>query len=285
MNILITGAGGFIGQRFLQALRETSHNVYALCYQAEEGCFEEVKDVFVRDITESFQIPGFFDCVFHLAACNLTNVGGSDYEAYHRINVQGTEHVIKAMKTKHFVFMSTALVYRREGGAVDENSSIEPSGDYAKSKWEAEELCRQYFSENQLTIFRPVNIVGPGQAEKAVIPVFFQKALHNENLELIHPKDTLLQFLYVDDVIGAFQRLLKRNHGCGIVNLAPNVSIALWELAEAIVKQTKSSSEICYLREGKAVQSQILAQKAKDVLGWQAQILPEEIIQNYHKNL
>ncbi len=272
MNILITGADGFIGRRLFEVLKKTSCHVYPLTHNDQ-------------DITQSFKLKESFDCVFHLAACNVTHVGKTDYETYHRVNVQGTENVIKAVNTKYFIFMSTGLVYQREGKDIDESSPIKPQGAYAKSKWEAEQICRQYFSEDQLTILRAVNVVGPGQAEKAVIPVFFKKTLNNEPIELIHPKDTLLQFLYVNDVVNVFQKLLERNQGCGTMNLAPETGISLGDLAEMIVRQTNFSSEIKCLNGVKAINVKVLAAKAKKVLGWQATTSPSRIINIYSENL
>jgi len=268
MNILITGTDGFIGRRLFETLKLTTHHIYSLTR----------KD---QDITQPFKLKESFDCIFHLAACNLTNVDKADYETYHCVNAQGTENVIKAVNTKHFVFMSTAMVYKKEGKDINEESVVDPQSDYARSKWEAEQICQQYFSEEQLTILRAVNVAGPGQAEKAVIPVFFKKALNNELIELIHPKDTLLQFLSVDDVVEVFQLLLDKKQGYGIMNLALETGISLGDLAEMIVWQTKSSSKIKCLSKTKVRNSCILARKVKEVLGWQARVNIENIIEKY----
>ncbi|VAX35706.1 UDP-glucose 4-epimerase [hydrothermal vent metagenome] len=272
MKILITGADGFIGRRFVEVFKKTSHNVYPLIRKNQ-------------DITKPFKLEESFDYVFHLAACNVTNVGKADYNFYHQVNVQGTENVIKAVNTKHFVLMSSALVYKKEGKDIDEASPIEPQSDYAKSKWEAEKVCQKYFSDDQLTIVRAVNVVGVGQAEKAVLPVFFKKALNNDPIELIHPKDTLLQFLYIDDLIEAFQKILEKNQGCGVINLSPEVAIRLCDLAKMIIQKLDSSSEIKSLCEDQATNIKVLSQKAKNVLGWQAKIDIEEIINIINSSL
>ncbi|VAX35704.1 hypothetical protein MNBD_UNCLBAC01-507 [hydrothermal vent metagenome] len=209
---------------------------------------------------------------------NLTNVGKANYEAYQRVNVIGTKNVIKAVNTKHFVLMSTAMVYKREGQDIDESSPIDPPSDYAKSKWEAEQICRKYFTDDQLTILRAVNVSGPGQAEKAVIPIFLKKALNNEPIELIHPKDTLLQFLYVDDVVEVFQILLEKGQGCGVMNLASEVGISLEDLAKIVVRQTNSSTEIKCLSEVQTINVRVVAHKAKVKLGWQAKTSVQEIV-------
>ncbi len=272
MKILITGANGFIGHPLVQSLKNTEHQIYPLTHKEQ-------------DITKPFQLKESFDCVVHLAACNVTHIGQTDYEQYHRVNVLGTENVIKSVDTQHFIFISTALVYKKEGKDIDESSPIEPQGDYAKSKWEAEKVCQKYLGENKLTILRLVNVAGEGQAEKAVIPIFIKKALRNDPIELIYSPKTLLQFLYVKDLVSLLGELIARNKSYGVLNVAPEKGICLGALAEVIVRQTESSSEIKILNTDKAVNMKILATKVKQKIGWQVETSVEQIIKNYRKSL
>lgn len=284
MNILITGAGGFIGRRFSQALGTSSHKIYALDYQKPAAFNDKnLEDFFVVDITKEFELPISFDCVFHLAACNLTNVDPENDEAYCKVNIDGTKNLIRSTKIKHFVLMSTTLVYKQEGKCLDESSPLGPIKGYEKSKLETEKVCRQHFPEGDLTIIRSINVVGPGQAEKAVIPVFFKKACHNEPLNLIRSRKERVQLLYIDDLIEAFYLILRREKGCGIINLASEDSITIGELANRIIEMCHSESEIQWSSDEDISWAQVSSEKAQKLLGWRARISIAEILCNYYK--
>lgn len=284
MNILVTGASGFIGKALVQRLAWLNHAVYGLGQSVlrHEPTVPFLKEYFHQDLAEPFHIDIPFDFVFHLGALNVTHVDQAPYRDYHRVNVLGTENLLRAVNARQFVFMSTAKVYRQTGGNIDESSPLGPLQDYEKSKLEAEEVCRGRFSAEDLSVFRAVNIVGPGQAEKAVIPVFFNKALKNEPLEVIYSSKTPLQMLYVDDLLDAFIRVMEHGQGVGTVNLASDKMITLGTLAEAIVAVCGSSSKIISLNDEDVLISRILSTKAKTVLHWQALTAVEDILKKYH---
>ena len=282
MNILVTGATGFIGRAFIRDLAQYPHNIFGLASKKNDRDFDcsLVKDLFTQDIAQPFKLSQSFDYIFHLAALNVTHVGKTDAQAYHRVNVQGTENLLKAAVTKKFVFMSTAKVYRRQE-KIDEHSDILPENDYEKSKWMGEELCRRHFKPDQLVILRPVNIVGPGQAEKAILPVFFKNAIQNQPLDIFAPRDTILQFVYIDDVVRLLGSLIKNDQASGVFNVSSLDHIALEDLAKKIVALTRSRSSIRFSNAQKAVFSEVLSSRAKEVLNWQAEISIEEILRRY----
>lgn len=285
MNILVTGATGFIGKALIQELARSSHNVFGLDNQVNGQDLKNlpVKYFFNQDLTQSFHLEESFDYVFHLGALNVTHVGVQDYTAYHQVNVLGTENCIKAVKTRHFVFMSTTKVYREQEGLINEESPVEPKSGYAQSKLEAEKLCRRYFDEKDLTIFRAVNIAGPGQAEKAVIPVFFQKALNDEPLELIYPINTPLQILHIRDLLKAFDLLLKSDQGLGILNLCPEETITLGELAGEVIEICQSTSKVQCNADNEVVSMKILAEKAFSMLEWKSGMSVKDTLREYYQ--
>ena len=285
MNILVTGAAGFIGRALIHELAQFPHNIFGLdnrnTKQGPENSL--LKQFFNQDLTQPFHLEIPFDYVFHLGALNVTHVGKEEYQVYCRVNVQGTENLIKAVNTRQFVFMSTAKVYQRQEGIIDEESPVKPEGDYERSKFEAEELCRRYFDEQNLTILRAVNVVGSGQAHKAVIPVFFKKALNNEPLEIIRPIHTPLQMLYVGDLVKALCLLLEKDGGVGVINLCSEETITLGKLAEDIVAICQSKSPVHSSNDEKVAFTKVVSKKVQTALGWQAQTSTKDILKNYYE--
>ena len=287
MNILVTGAAGFIGRALVQRLIQIPEcDVFGLDNRDDPVSGKGLKHYFQQDITQPFHLDMHFDHVFHLAALNVTHVGKADYADYEAVNVRGTENLVKAVKTRKFVLLSTVKVYQKHTGLIDEESPVDLIGGYERSKFNAEEVCRQAFKPEDLVIFRSVNVIGPGQAEKAVIPVFFRKAINNEPLKILHPRNTLLQMLYIGDLMDAFCSLIEKEQAYGIINLCPDEIITLGGLAEVIVRLCYSQSSIDYLSSGGDVfEMKYVSRKAQELLDWKAKSSIKDILRKYFKKL
>jgi nucleoside-diphosphate-sugar epimerase len=235
------------------------------------------------DITHPFELEDKFDFVFHLAAHNVTHVGNQATDLYQLVNVRGTQNVINAASTKNFIFLSTIKVYRPEGKPITENSPIDPAGKYEKSKWSAEDVCRQIYVEGKLCVFRSVNIVGSEQSPKAVIPVLFQKAMAGEPLEIFGPSESVLQLLFVEDAVDAFVQVVENEGLAGNYNLASADHISLGELAKSIKNICRSKSEVRLTNQTPALFSEVISTKVEKALGWKARTTIKEILEDYHQ--
>ncbi len=270
-KVCVTGAGGFIGHLLVERLRTAGCDVLGLTS----------KD---HDISRPFSVDGSFDFAVHLAAYNITHVGATDADRYQKINVEGTRHALQGIRAGHFIFMSTAKVYKNEGRLLNENSPVGPQSGYAKSKWDAEEICRKERGREALTIVRSTNVAGEGQAIKAIIPVFFEQAYQGEALRLVGSSRSLLQLLYVGDLIDLFEVLIKSGKAGGIFNAAPADKVYLGDLARMIVNLAGSRSVIGSSDDADVSFAEVSAAKAGSVLGWQAKTSVAEILQRCHSH-
>ncbi len=278
-KILVTGANGFVGRALCRRLIKLGHQVYGL--DCNDPLVEGFVSFYCQDITKAFEIKENFDFVFHLAAHNVTYVGNPEANLYHRVNVVGTQNVLKAVKTDHFVFLSTTKVYLAEGKLIDEDSPILPLQEYEKSKLAAEEVCRKSLDPANLLIFRCANIVGQGQPQKAVIPVLFKKALATETMEIFVPRGLVLQFLFLEDLLNALVKVVEKENLSGVYNLAGDEHIRLDQLAQMIKEICHSTSAIDFTDESVPAFSPISSFKAEKALGWTAKTTIKEILASY----
>ena len=219
MKILVTGANGFIGRHCCALLKSQGHDVVALTST-------EI------DITKPFTLKGHFNAVLHLAAYNITSVGDKNEDAYARVNVQGTNHVLEAVSCDQFILLSTAKICSRD------------QSGYTQSKVAAEEMCQTHFKGKSLIIVRSVNILGKGQAPKAVLPIFIDKAKANQPLELtVHPLNPI-SFIDVRDVAALICAIVRRSDVSGTYNAAYPSYITLQDLALKVIAACHSSSKI-----------------------------------------
>jgi nucleoside-diphosphate-sugar epimerase len=150
VNILVTGASGFIGQALVDNLASQGNLVYALYRippQEKRMRVIAVKgDVLKEGLgIEADSLP-HFDQIFHLAG--IVNLGTDKDGMTYRTNVWGTENVLKFCTRHdipHILFCSTAYTLGRNS--------------YERSKALAEMLVRE--SDIPLkTIFKPSIVLG-----------------------------------------------------------------------------------------------------------------------------
>lgn len=174
MNILVTGASGFLGRHVVAALLARGHRVRALIRPAthvEDLGFPPAVQVVRADLRSAQNLEVAFegiDTLVHLAA---SISGGED--AQFAATVVGTERLLGAMartSCRRIVLASSFSVYSfpRARGTLDEGTPTEPLPDlyardgYAIAKAWQERVTRRFASQNgwDLTVLRPGFIWG-----------------------------------------------------------------------------------------------------------------------------
>ncbi len=150
MRILVTGARGFIGARFVQY---------------NEGRYQIHTSSLRESIPTGTDLQGI-DVIVHFAgkAHDMRNPGGPEY--YH-VNVGLTMELARKAKEQgiqQFIYISSVKVYDDSKDEVFyDDSACSPTDDYGKSKLEAEKLLRALETENlKIAIVRPPLVYGPG---------------------------------------------------------------------------------------------------------------------------
>lgn len=150
MNLLLTGANGFIGQYFL------SH--YSDAYNIK-------KFSFLNDDFKELDLEGI-QTIVHLSAL-VHQMGGATEEEYNRINVDQTINLAKKAKESgvdSFIFMSTVKVYGEETEvAYTEETTCSPQDAYGASKLKAEKMLLALEDDNfSISIIRTPIVYGYG---------------------------------------------------------------------------------------------------------------------------
>ncbi len=171
MNILVTGAAGFIGLHLTQALAREGHRVRGLLLPREDGqALEGLEvEIFRGNLTRPESLAGVaddMDIVYHLAARTLDWGRRKQFE---RVTVDGTRHLLEASRghIARFVYCSSiaALGFGRAQVGLTEDARREFCGiPYCDTKIMAEDLVAGFCRRNRIdyTIVRPANVFGPG---------------------------------------------------------------------------------------------------------------------------
>jgi nucleoside-diphosphate-sugar epimerase len=167
-RICIIGGSGFIGGYLIDSLKQ-EHDIINID-KAKSFRHKEIeyKQCDIRDYKKLKEcIPADTDYIVLLAAEHRDDVTPSSL--YYEVNVEGTHNVLKIMNEKHIsniLFTSSVSVYGLNKNNPDEFSPTDPFNNYGKSKFEAEEVLRRWYNNDQngksLIILRPTVIFGPG---------------------------------------------------------------------------------------------------------------------------
>jgi UDP-glucose 4-epimerase len=305
LNILVTGATGFIGQRLIQhLLAQTSFNISALVRDRNHSFPAKIKILLVPTIDGDTDYSSYLDnidIVIHLAARvhRMGDLGSSSYLAYKATNTDGTSRLAEQAANagvKRFIYISTIKVngeLTTIGAPFTADDTPQPSDPYAVSKHKAEQALQSLSKTTGLeyVIIRPPLVYGPGvkaNFEKLIglihrnIPLPLG-AINNQRslvsidnlISLItqcitHPQAANQVFLVSDDKDLSTTALLE------MIAEAMNRPVRLLPIPETILTYAAKlfgKSDIAKRLIGNL---QIDLSKTKSLLDWQPEITPEE---------
>ncbi len=176
-NVLVTGAGGFIGRHVCALLALGGYRVRGTGRRSTPaGGITGLKDWMpvgaVDANTDWSGVLEGMEVVVHLAgrAHVMHDRADDPLAEYRRVNLAGTENLARQaarLGVKRFVFMSSVKVHGESTGVArgfTENDAPNPGDAYALSKWEAEQALRRVSdeSEMEIVVLRPPLVYGPG---------------------------------------------------------------------------------------------------------------------------
>lgn len=172
MKILITGAGGFVGQALVRHLLASGHEVVGATRTAGpgNGGFSTRGTGDLTSVTDFGPLVTDMDAVVHLAARvhMMRETDDDPLDAYRRANTAVTERLARAAAAagaRHFVFMSSVKVNGEatHGTPFDDSSPPAPEDPYGRSKLEAEQALADISAPSmRRTCLRTPLIYGPG---------------------------------------------------------------------------------------------------------------------------
>jgi len=216
-NILVTGAGGFIGSAMVRTLVGFKANVVSLVRSHSdttqlEGSTVHVGDVadykFMCDIISMHEI----EYIFHFAANAIVRIAAKDPMNCYQSNVIGTVSILEAArnvgKCKKILVSSSDKAYGdHEKLPYTEDMALQPKNTYDTSKACADLVARSYAHNYNMPIIvtRCSNVYGPGDPNMSrIIPNSINRALQGNSPELYSDVSQMeREFIYIDDVIDA----------------------------------------------------------------------------------
>jgi nucleoside-diphosphate-sugar epimerase len=261
-TILVTGADGFIGRHLVSAL-------------IGRGCHVEGHTRQDGDIVHASLAYGGVTHVFHLAARTFVPESWITPFAFYETNLLGTVNVLEFCRRQQasLTLVSSYVYGTPQQLPVPEEHSSRAFNPYAHSKILAEEAARYYAQQFgiQVTIVRPFNVYGPGQAERFLIPSLIRQALSPDCDSIcIQDPRPRRDYLYVTDFIELLLRLLE-HRSSDTYNAGSGHSVSIQELVDLInsfLPLKKSISSTGVTRQEEVLDVAADVRKAWDQLHW-----------------
>lgn len=232
MQILVTGAAGFIGFHLCRRLLKSGIQVVGLdalstrdpllqliqnrrldqlkSWQGFQFEWSDIRDV---QALQSIFCKTKFSQVIHLAARTGVRESFQCPQEYHSVNVDGTSHLVRIARESgvgHFLFTSSSSVYGEGEGPCSEQSPLNPISPYGLSKLLMEKAV--FATERPgfcITGIRPFSVYGPwGRPDMAYFK-YANQIMNDLPIELFHRGAHRRDFTFIDDIVEGLFRVIQ----------------------------------------------------------------------------
>ena len=289
-KILITGSSGYIGSSLYLYLK----NIFKVEGLDKKECkyFNIQKiNLLNKDKLDDFLKSFRPDLVIHLAAQSLVDET-INKKKYYLNNVVATKNLLYCLKKNqinNLVFSSTAALYKQKNLPLNEDSTLKPLSNYAKTKYECEKLIKNSGINSIILRFFNVcssmkiknKIIGElHNPETHLIPTVVYKCFFNQKIYIYgdgyKTKDGSCErdYIHIKDICSALKKsvikIFKSKKICKIINIGSSSNISNFDIIKKVEKITNLSVlyKIANNRKGDIAKLSCSSVKAKKLLNW-----------------
>ena len=264
VEILVTGAAGFIGSNFLRFflrdLPSTDHSVIVLDKLTYAGSMSNLEDLLgqnliieIGDIVNSelcLNLMNKCEMVIHFAAESHVDRSISGPSDFVQTNVVGTQVLLDALRKNpkvRFVHVSTDEVYGSiDKGSWDESYPLAPNSPYSASKASSDLLALAYARTYDLDIVvtRCCNNYGPNQFPEKMIPLFVTNLMDAKKVPLYGDGQNIREWIHVEDHCRAIWDVAQKGRAGEVYNIGSGVELTNLELAKMILSEFGHGDEM-----------------------------------------
>ena len=307
MKILITGGAGYIGSTVGSACEEAGHEVVVLD-DLSAGCREFVRDrtFYEGDIADQDLLDRVFsenqiDAVVHCAAKIVVPESVDEPLTYYGNNVGKTVALLKGMERNgvhRILFSSSASIYATdEEFKVTEESALDPGSPYATTKFMVELILRDaaHASDLKALSLRYFNPIGsdpklrtgqqiehPTHVLGKMIDAWMEDSTFTVTGVEWPTRDGsgIRDYIHVWDLARAHVAALEHldevttDDPYQVFNIGTGSGVTVKELVKAFEEGTGKSLNVVYgpPRPGDVAGAYTVSRRAKDLLGWSAEL-------------
>ena len=246
MNILITGATGFLGSKIVEhfVLQEPDAHIIATGrkFSSDNKISNPRVTYRLGDLANQSFVATLFDQEIDVVinCASLSSLWGKA-EAYHKANVVTQENLInQSLKSNvsRFVYISTPSIYYNSKDSLNIKESDTPPSNkinhYARTKFEAEQILKM--SGLNYIILRPRALVGKGDT---VIMPRLMRAYEENKLKIVGSGENVVNLTSISNMVEAVRLCLHSLHLNEDYNITNGEPVKLWEAINTILELVK----------------------------------------------
>ena len=305
MRVLITGAGGFVGNHLAAHLGEAQKDAQLIGTTLIESehvhpAISENRLVDLKDFMQARDLLAETrpDAVYHLAAQAF--VPRSFQKPWETLenNILAQLNIIRAcldLKLRpRILIVSSAEIYGEvsaEQLPLDEDSAIRPTNPYSVSKVAQDMLGLQYYLSHDLPIMRarPFNHIGPGQNGRFVAPAFAMQiaSIEEGGREAVINVGNLTakrDFTDVRDIVRAYRLIIEYGRPGEAYNVSSGQAYSIGQLLDILLGLSEIDIDVrvdpARLRPVDVPEIRGDASKLRRDAGWRPSLSFEETLQD-----
>ena len=237
-QITITGHNGFLGSNLLLKLISEKYDITGISKTIKKN--NSIKQIKRNILNIKDSDIANNSCIIHLAAITDVAYCEKHPEECYNVNVIATQKILEIARKKNcsLIYPSTSHVYAIPRKLpIKETHPTNAASVYSASKILGEKLCETYSKSYGLNIsaLRLFSTYGPKNSEYKVESRIITQLLSNRTIKIgnLSPKR---DFIYIDDVIRAFQIVIKNLKGFNIYNVGLERSYSIQEICNILKK-------------------------------------------------
>ena len=251
-TILITGSSGFIGKNLIKKI--TKYNI---------PIEKNGKKVDLRHREKVLKLKRA-NTVIHLAGKTPYSKKLSNNEIFEH-NILGTLNILEyciSKKVEKLIFVSSYIYGNSKNNPINEKHIVQPHNTYTKSKYLAEELCKNYAKKFgiKLIILRPFNLFGNLQKKGFLISNIIEAIKNNSSISITN-KNNKRDYLHIDDFIDVILKMIDFDCKLEIFNIGSGESYSFEKIIQLFERKS-----------GKKIKRENKVSKDNNILKIQADI-------------
>lgn len=258
-RILVTGGTGFIGRHLVNSLLLDKQKVLVLS-RKDLGLKNEELHTAKGDLNSILSLQNIFsanqiDCVIHLGCSSTPSSSVKDACRDLTDNVLPALNLLNLCieyRVKNFIFASSGgTVYGNNPGKASEESSVCPISPYGVHKLAVEKYIQVYAHLYGLKyiILRIANPYGKGQIKtkrQGLIASLLASVLNNSPTVIWGQKDTVKDYIYIQDLISGIMHCFRHGRKNEIYNLGTGTGTSIAEMVSLVKEVTGRTPELEY---------------------------------------
>ena len=263
MKVLVTGAGGFVGEYLVRLLLDHGHELQAMgigngAFLEELGIPAHEVDICNAGAVQVCMSAVCPDAVIHLAAISNVPMSWQHPGRTIDVNIRGTVNVLQALAevnpSGRFLNIGSSDEYgltAKSGAPLSEDMPCLPQNPYSISKYCAEQMALQIGKQRGVKVIqtRSFNHFGPGQAKGFVTSDFASQIAAMERGDkppVLHVGDlsACRDFTFVADVVAAYAALIEKDVPGGVYNICSGRARSMEDILRELVSLSSLSISI-----------------------------------------